>query len=161
MNCTKVSLSQSFNRGEDLEFGKQKGKQMNTIPAWRTYKQVSIFASVLCLTLFAVLMLCPAVIYWLFNVDGNATADFIGRRASILFFGLAMLTFLGRNDANTAARQTIATSLFIIMAGLACLGTIELLRGAVGSGILIAVLGEVLFASLYLPFVRKNLSTLS
>jgi hypothetical protein len=133
---------------------------MNAIFASPTYRQVSMAAACLCIALFTMLMLCPSVLQWLFGIEGNATADFIGRRAAVLFLGLAAITYLGRNDANTAARQSIATSLFLTMAGLACLGTIELLRDAAGIGILVAVLGEVLFAALYFPFMRKNLSTL-
>ncbi len=132
---------------------------MIAIPSPFSYKQVSVASSFLCLALFAVLMFYPTILHWLFGLDGNPTADFFCRRAAILFLGLAAITFLGRNDANTAARQTIATGLFIIMAGLACLGTIELMRGAVGIGIMVAVVGEVMFAVLYWPFMRKNLST--
>ena len=80
----------------------------------------------------------------------------MSRRASILFLGLAAITFLARDEPDSAARRAIATSIFITMTGLAFLGLIELMRGTAGLGILLAILAEAVFASLYLPFALRR-----
>lgn len=119
-----------------------------------SYERVSLAASLLCTALFAVLLLDPSLLSWLFGIDANAAADFMSRRVAILFLGLAAITFLGRKEPDSSLRRSVASGLFITMAGLVCLGLFELLRGTAGLGILLAVLAEALFAVLYLPFCR-------
>lgn len=120
------------------------------------YKHVSVAAALLFASLFVTLMFDPALIFWLFGIEGHGTAEFMGRRAAILFLGLATTAFLTRGEPPSALRRAVATSMFVVMAGLACLGLVEMVHGTAGTGILVAVVGEIAFASVYLRFCRNH-----
>nr|WP_295885176.1 hypothetical protein [uncultured Devosia sp.] len=121
-----------------------------------SYRAASLVTAALFTVLFAVLMISPAVMFWLFGIEANAAAEFVGRRTAILFIGLAVVVFLGRDEPDSALRRAVATGVFTVVAGFAGLGLIELFRGAAGMGILVAVAGEAVLAVLYLPFCRTR-----
>ena len=121
-----------------------------------TYRAVSIAASVLYGALFACLLVAPHLIYWLFGVEQHATADLLARRAAMLFLGLAVLSFLGRNAANSSLRQTVLIAMATMMAGLILTGMYEFFRGAAGIGIWSAIGAEALFLGLYLQAAFRN-----
>ena len=61
-----------------------------------TFKIMSIAMTALTLVLAVVLGFAPQIIYWIFGIDGNDTADFIARRAAVMFLGLAVISWMGR-----------------------------------------------------------------
>ncbi|MGB1310761.1 MAG: hypothetical protein ACPG47_06090 [Leucothrix sp.] len=85
----------------------------------------------------------------LFNIDGHASAFFIGRRAAALFLGISVFTWVGRSAAHSEFRQAVCLGLTISMASLALLGIAEYLRGFAGTGIFLAVVTESLLALMY------------
>lgn len=93
------------------------------------FKNVSVAASVLTGTLFAILLLAPDLIFYLFAVEGGETARLISRRAAMLFLGLSVLSFLGRGAAHSELRQAVCLGLATSMLGLACVSGYEFLRG--------------------------------
>jgi len=76
------------------------------------------------------------------GVEKTAGALILFRRIGAIYFGLALMFFLGR----TAALSEIRSALCLVMGGtiglLACLGLFEFLARRVGSGIFRAVVAE-------------------
>lgn len=121
-----------------------------------SFKAVSLAASALCSTLFVCLLLTPDLIYWLFGVESHATADLLAKRAAMLFLGLAVLSFLGRNAPYSSLRQAVSVSMATTMAGLILAGMYEFFMGTAGIGIWSAIGGEALFLCLYLHVLIKD-----
>lgn len=122
------------------------------------FKVVSVITAVIAFVLCVVLILFPEVIFMLFNIDENSSAFFIGRRAAMLFLGISVFTWAGRNASHSESRQAICLGLTISMLALALLGITEYLRGFAGIGILLAVITEGILALLYFKiwFSYKN-----
>ena len=72
----------------------------------------------------------------------------------MLFLGLSVLAFKSRHAEPSPLRSSVSLALGLAMAGLFCVGVIDLLRGAVGWGILLALVAEAFFATAYLRFWR-------
>jgi hypothetical protein len=121
-----------------------------------SFKTVSLAASALCCTLFLCLLLTPGLIYWLFGVESHATADLLAKRAAMLFLGLAVLSFLGRNAPHSSLRQAVSVAMATTMAGLILAGIYEFFMGTAGIGIWLAICGEALFLCLYLHVLIKS-----
>ena len=113
------------------------------------FRVVSIITTVIALILCLVLILFPEIIFMLFNINDDSSAFFIGRRAAMLFLGISVVTWVGRNAPHSESRQAICLGLTISMLALALLGTAEYLRGFAGAGILLAVITEAILALLY------------
>jgi len=122
------------------------------------FKMVSVITSVITLSLCLVLLLIPELIFMLFDIDENSSAFFIGRRAAMLFLGISVFTWSGRNAAHSESRQAVCLGLTISMLALALLGTAEYLRGFAGIGISLAIITEATLALLYFKiwFSYKN-----
>ncbi len=109
------------------------------------YKIVSLAASALSVVLFVLLLLVPDVIFWVFGIEGNELARLMSRRAAMLFLGLAIIAYLGRDAINSALRQAVCLGMGSLMFGLALTGIYEFSRGFAGAGILLAALSELGF----------------
>ena len=114
-----------------------------------TYKSAALAATCLSLVLSITLALFPALIYWLLEVEQHPLGDFVARRASMLFLGLAALAFLSRNAAASEARKAICICFVVAMVGLAFTGLCEFMRGYVGPGIWLAISVELAFATVF------------
>ena len=115
-----------------------------------SYKAVSLSATALCIALFVCLLVAPDLIYWLFGVASHATADLLAKRAAILFLGLAVLSFMGRNAPPSSLRHAVTVAMATVMGGLMLVGMYEFFSGTAGLGIWLAIGGEALFLGLYL-----------
>ncbi|MDC0609661.1 hypothetical protein OAP63_02920 [Vibrio sp.] len=114
------------------------------------FKLLSISTSLIALTLCAVLLLVPEVLFWLFSVEANSSALFMGRRAAMLFLGLSVLSWSMRNVGHSKSRQAVCLCFSVSMFGLVTLGTVEYFRGFAGAGISLAIVTETILAALYL-----------
>lgn len=121
-----------------------------------SYKAVSLAASALYITLFACLLVAPDLIYSFFGIARHATADLLARRAAMLFLGLAVLCFLGRNAPPSDFRQAVSVAMATTMAGLIIAGMYEFFFGVAGVGIWAAITGEALFLGLYLRVLLSD-----
>jgi len=119
---------------------------------------LSIVTSIIAGLLFICLLLFPEFIFMLFEINGNESAYFISRRAAMLFLGYAIISYLARNAQPSMTRQALAFGLGVTMFSLAILGLIELLRGAAGIGILLAIGTELLIAGCYFLVWNSNRS---
>jgi len=122
------------------------------------FKLVSIITAVIAFVLCVILLLAPEVIFMLFNIDEHSSAFFIGRRAAMLFLGISVFTWFGRNAEHSESRQAICLGLSVTMFSLACLGITEYLRGFAGIGISLAVITENMLALWYFKiwYSHKN-----
>lgn len=113
------------------------------------FKRVSTITACIALTLCMVLITYPEAIFLLFGIPENSSAFFIGRRAAMLFLGISVFAWVGRNAVHSESRQAICLGLAISMLALAILGTLEYLRGYAGIGIFLAVVAEAVLSALY------------
>lgn len=122
------------------------------------FSTLSILASIISFLLFLTLFLVPQLIFMLFEIEGNASAYFLSRRAAMLFLGYAIMTFVARNAEHSIARQAISLGFGSAMLSLMILGVFELVRGFVGFGILFAMGAELLLATAYFSIWFSNRS---
>ncbi len=101
---------------------------------------------VLCLTL----IFLPQVVYWLFQLQGNDLGDFLAKRAAALFFGLTILCLYARNSVSIEAQHLVLLTVGAAMGAMALFGVYEFIRGAAGSGILMAIGIEITIAVTFL-----------
>lgn len=97
------------------------------------------------------LLFIPGLIFWLFELQGNALGDFVAKRTAMLFFGLALLCFMARASLQAETRRLVAATVALVMTGLALTGIYEFTRGYVGLGIWLAIAVE---AAITLGFGR-------
>lgn len=109
------------------------------------FKNVSLAATALSGVLFVILLLAPELIFFIFSIEGSEAAKLLSRRAAMLFLGLAIITYLGRDAVHSALRQAVCVGMAATMFGLALTGTYEFARGYAGFGILLAVIAEIGF----------------
>ncbi len=115
----------------------------------RLYRNLSTATAGLSLALFGCLLFAPGLIFLLFGMPGGESAEIMSRRASMLFLGFAIICWLARNAEDSVLRQALSAGLSAAMLGLAGTGLFELVRGAVGPGVLLAVAAEVAIGSIY------------
>lgn len=113
------------------------------------YKTVSLVMALITICLSLLLMIIPEFIFWLFGIEGGSSAEFIARRAGILFLGLSAMSYLGRRAAPSELRQAMSLGMTILLASMAVLGLWEWGRGFAGRGILLAVATEASLAIAY------------
>ena len=120
------------------------------------FRQLSMLAAVITFGLMAVLMLVPGVLFWLFQIESNASVEVFARRASMLFLFASAITFLFRDLAPGRHQRDIAIAVSMMMGGLAIVGFVEFLLGRVGPGIFLAIATEIGFIALFVPYVRQK-----
>ena len=134
-----------------------KSSRENVVPTVLiSYRLVNIWATALFISLFVSLLVAPDLIYWLFGLTGNSTANLMSKRAAMLFLGLSVISFQTRNEANSPLRRSLALGLGIIMFGLMFAGIFEFFRGNAGWGIWLAICGEAVFGILYIKLWAKK-----
>jgi uncharacterized membrane protein len=106
------------------------------------FRKLSTITAIITFGLFLVLLFFPEIIFILFQIPDNNSAFFISRRAAMLFLGIAVFSWLGRNALHSELRQAICVGLSISMLALAGLGLFELIRGFSGIGIGLAIATE-------------------
>jgi hypothetical protein len=122
------------------------------------FKKLSTITAFITFVLFLVLLLLPEIIFILFQIPENSSAFFISRRAAMLFLGIAVFSWLGRNSLHSELRQAICIGLSISMLALAGLGLFELIRGFSGIGIGLAIITELFLGVAYLNIWLGNKS---
>ena len=123
------------------------------------FKMISIFTASIACSLFAAFLIYPELPFSLFSIEQSNSAFFVGRRMAMLFLGLAILLWVGRNAAHSESRQAICLSVGVSMCALAGLGVFELLQGHAGPGILLAIFTEFVIAGLYFKLWLEHQNT--
>jgi len=120
------------------------------------FKNVSIATAAVGFSLFFNLLVLPEPLFMLFEIPETESAFFIARRTALLFLGICIMSWAGRNAEHSESRQAISLGLAISMIGLVILGSAEFIRGYVGMGIGLAILPEVLLSAAYLNIWLVN-----
>ncbi len=115
-----------------------------------SYRALCWAAAGLQLILFVALLTLPEMILELFAVPSTSSAEFLARRAAVLFLGNTILCFRFAELEAGALRRKICQALALMWLVLAALGLGELLRGFAGLGILPAIVTETIFGILFL-----------
>ncbi|WP_368187699.1 hypothetical protein [Aestuariibius sp. HNIBRBA575] len=120
-----------------------------------TYSRISVAATCVCWLLCLCLLTTPGLIYWLFQIPAHDSADFLAKRAAMLFLGLGVMTFLSRQSNNSETQRILSAGMMAGMSGLAMLGLFEYLRGMAGPGMWLAICAELGFVMAYLRVYRR------
>lgn len=107
------------------------------------FSTLSIISASVAFALFIFLLAFPMPIYRLFGVEDNASAYFFTRRAAFLFLGFALIAFFSRNAEHSQSRQAICLGIGSSMLTLCLLGAVEYFRGFAGTGVFVAMIGEL------------------
>ncbi|WP_420860910.1 hypothetical protein [Algirhabdus cladophorae] len=112
-----------------------------------TFQNISTIIALVFFTLCLTLIFAPDVLYWLFQIDQEPSADFLAKRAGMLFLGLSVICFLARKTTNPEVISFVCAGVSTAMLGLAVLGIYELIYGIAGYGILVAILTECIIGA--------------
>lgn len=119
-----------------------------------TFETISRLAFALTLVLGLTLIFVPSLYLMLFQIPVEPAALTIGRRAGVLFLGLATLTFMTKDSETSEVRLVVSATAVVVMGAFILLGLIEFVRGTVGLGIWLAIAVELFFGYYYLLFLR-------
>lgn len=120
------------------------------------FRLLSGITALIAALLSVALMGIPEVLFYLFNIEASDATYFMGRRASILFLGLALVSWQIRNISDNTAQLGVSLSFMVIMFGLAILGSIEFTLGNAGVGIFLAIITELTLGLFYLKIWREK-----
>lgn len=115
-----------------------------------SFRLTCLTAAILYLALALILAFIPQIVYWLFSLTQNELGDFLARRASALFLGLALLCFLTHRSELPETRNVVSLVVGVTMSTLVFFGIYEFARGYAGIGILIAIAIEIALAVSFL-----------
>ena len=119
------------------------------------YRITAIVTSILCLVLFAIFLVAPGTYSELYGITGDRGGEFLGRRASAMFLGLAAILWLTRNEPISTVRSAISYGIAFVFAGIAFTGLFEFGRGNANFSIVIAAVGELVIAFVFLLTTRR------
>ncbi|ATC99665.1 MULTISPECIES: hypothetical protein [Pseudoalteromonas] len=120
------------------------------------FRLLSGITALIAALLSVALMGIPELLFYLFNIEASDATYFMGRRASILFLGLALVSWQIRNISDNTAQLGVSLSFMVIMFGLAILGSIEFTLGNAGVGIFLAIITELTLGLFYLKIWREK-----
>lgn len=112
-----------------------------------SFRTAALLNVALFVGLFLVLCFTPHLYLAGYGVPRTDSAEFITRRASPMFLGLAWMLWFARALEPSPARILISDGTAILLLGIAATGLYSLVTGAVGPKILVGVAVEVSFAS--------------
>jgi Ca2+/Na+ antiporter len=81
------------------------------------------------------------------GLEANSLGLLVGRRLGAVYFGIAIMLFLGRAAPPSAFRSDVCIAMLVALLLLALLGLIEFSAKRAGKGILISVVLELLLAA--------------
>lgn len=118
-----------------------------------SYRTLCGLTGAIALALALTLLLAPQVIYALFAIAPHESADFLARRAAMLFVGFAVLSFSMR-EAEPRSQRSYSVAMATTMGALAALGSFELARGFAGLGLGLAIGVELFLTAAFVLHVR-------
>ncbi len=107
---------------------------------------ICVLAAVLCAALFPLLLLNPGYYVDTYGVEPDAGASFLGRRASPLFLGLAVMLWMMRDLPRGTARDAVSIGMAFTWGGIAATGLFAFSTGTANANILIAAVVETAMA---------------
>ncbi|MCA9623946.1 MAG: hypothetical protein KC731_33215 [Myxococcales bacterium] len=115
-----------------------------------SFKIMAYVMTVGCCVLGTRFMLAGASLLEEWGIEATDGPLVICRRLGAIYFGLALLFFLGRTAPPSDLRSGVCLGIGGASAMLAGLGLFERRAGRVGSGIVVSVVAEILLAAAFL-----------
>lgn len=119
------------------------------------FRFAAIGTAAICFALFVVFLISPGFYVEVYGVAENRGADFLGRRASTMFLGIAVILWRVRNEPPSSVRQAISYGTAVMFAGIAFTGLFEFGRGNANFNIVVAAVGEMLIAFVFLVAAKR------
>lgn len=119
-----------------------------------SFRLAAVITSAVCLVLFLLLLISPAIYVGTYGVSADASELFMVRRASPMFAGLAVMLWLGRNAESSPLREALCYGLVVTFAGIGVTGIAAYLGGHASAIILLAAAGEFVLAGLFVAASR-------
>lgn len=120
-----------------------------------SFRTAASLLALVCLVLFLVLLVVPKSYVGVYGIAGDEGVAFLGRRASPMFLGLAVMLWLGRSAKPSPLRTAIIAGVATLFAGIAVTGAAEYLFGAASPSILLAACAEIAIAVVLLGTIRR------
>ena len=124
-----------------------------------SFRNVAILAAFIFLVLALTWMFAPGALLSRWGVDPSGSTDLLGRRAAALYAGIGVMFLQARNAAPSPARSALLSGAIVACLLLAVLGTVELINGHAGPGILVPVAIEVVLVMAFLYAARSRQSS--
>ena len=119
-----------------------------------TFRRMATIGAILAALLASALTALPEIFFWMWQLEPSSAAAFLGRRTGALFAAFAVILFLVRSHAPSPTRAALAAGFAVGCVWLAVLGVVEYFAGAVGPGIALAVVVELVVAAGFARFAR-------
>jgi len=120
-----------------------------------TFAHVCTIATVVCVLVFAILLVGPAAYAGIYGVASETGGVFLGRRASPVFLALAVLCWTLRDSTDMQVRGAIAATITVAFGGIALTGVWAFFDGTASNMILLAAIGEAALACAFWMFLRR------
>ncbi|MDR7377237.1 peptidoglycan/LPS O-acetylase OafA/YrhL [Rhodoferax ferrireducens] len=121
-----------------------------------SFRNAAILAACIFLALALTWMFAPGVLLSRWGVDLSDSTGLMGRRAAALYAGIGVMFLQARNAAPSPARSALLSGAIVACLLLAALGTVELINGHAGPGILVAVAIEIVLVMAFLYAARTR-----
>lgn len=130
-----------------------------------SFYRLSVITAILFFLLAIVWLFAPTQLLSVWGLELTIAAGLVGRRASALYAGIAVMFYMARNAEHSTARTALIYGMITSCLILAFLGVYEFCIGHASSGILAAVLIEVILVLAFLfigcPCSKKQIVRLS
>ena len=94
------------------------------------FRFMASVSAVIAAVLAVMYLVFPGLVTWIFGLgDGGEVADFLSRRAGVLFLGFSVVLWSARQAQPGPARRAICLGAAVLTAVFAGLGAVEALRG--------------------------------
>jgi hypothetical protein len=114
-----------------------------------TFQFVCRFTAVVGMILFVFLAIAPGAYTATYGVAADVGGIFLGRRASPLFLGLAMVAWLLSDQKDADVQRAVCLSMTFTFVGVAITGLLAFMAGTTSALILGAGVGELLIAAAF------------
>ena len=119
------------------------------------YKTACTLTALVCLVLFIIFVTIPGSYTAGYGVPADAGGAFLGRRASPMLLGLAILLWMLRDQSDVGVQRAVALAMAVSFAGIALTGVYAFMTGVASQTIVIAALGELVIAGAFLVIMRR------
>lgn len=119
------------------------------------FKLTATIGTAMCASLFMLCFFVPATFVMLYGASADAGAAFMGRRASVLFLGLAVIFWLARDAEKSRLRDAICYGAAVTFAGAALTGMWSYIAGTSGPQMILSAAGEAGLGALFYLSIRR------
>lgn len=119
------------------------------------FRLVCSLSAVVCLVLFVIFLIFPGSYMAGYGVAADNGGEFLGRRASPLFLGLAIVLWMLRDHLDATVQKAVCWSMITAFTGVALTGASSFATGVASQTILLASVGELVIAGAFFLALRR------